>query len=166
MTYHWLVFILTHLYTKVMCYCHITHPFWVALHWYPINILLLYSVQANTGWFITLPPPLSGFSSLKGIKSVASQVSAWFFSSSFIMLKHCADSNPENPLKYSCDWCVVCSEQANFIIENSFSPLVTCKYCQHEGLKCIMDWSCCYLKCAACTCQGCTCCCEFYTGKK
>ena len=29
-----------------------------------------------------------------------------------------------------------------------------------------MDCSCCYLKCAVCTCQGCTCHCEFHTGKE
>ena len=82
------------------------------------------------------------------------------------MLKHHADNSPENSSKYSHDWHVVQSEQAEFIVDNSFSPLVACEYCQHEGLECVMDQSHHYLKCVACTHQGRTCHCEFYTGKE
>lgn len=82
------------------------------------------------------------------------------------MPKRRADSDPENPSKHSRDWRVVRSEQADFVIENGFSPSVACEYCQREGLECIMDRSRRYSKCAACTRQGRTCRREFHTGKE
>ena len=82
------------------------------------------------------------------------------------MPKRRADSNSESSSKHPRDWRVVRSEQADFIFEHGFSPSVACEYCQHEGLECIMDCSRCYLKCAACTCQGRTCRREFHTGKE
>ena len=82
------------------------------------------------------------------------------------MPKHHADNSLENSSKYSHDWHVIWSEQAEFIINNSFSPSVTCKYCQYEGLECVIDQSHYYLKCATCTHQGHTYHHKFHTSKE
>ena len=45
------------------------------------------------------------------------------------MPKCCADSELVNPSKLSRDWCVVRSEQADFVIAHGFVPSVPCEHC-------------------------------------